>query len=104
MPAIGNLMPTRRRSRGFLTIVVVPATLAASIVCAQTPQEQIQTTELSPETTDIPAPAAEEKPPTAREICTDETSGDAVIDRIRSRLYRLTCSSASWFDGLFGNR
>jgi hypothetical protein len=59
----------------------------------------------SSESTDVPAPipAPEGEPPTAREICEDEPDSRAVIDRIRSRLFKLTCSSASWFDGLFGD-
>jgi hypothetical protein len=35
--------------------------------------------------------------------CADEIELTAWIDRLHSRLYRLTCSSASWFDGLFGD-
>ena len=58
---------------------------------------------------DVPVPsvenadAATEKNPPA-EICRTDESSDALIDRVHAGLYRITCSSISWFDGLFGER
>ena len=88
----------KRRRFGLRVIVTVLAALAASISIAQAPRES----EKPPVTTDVPPPRDETPPPVA-EICADQNASRAVIDRIHSRLYRLTCSSASWFDGLFGN-
>lgn len=53
-----------------------------------------------------PAPATDVPSTTERserQTCDDGNDGGAMIDRIRSRLFRWTCSSASWFDGLFGD-
>jgi len=41
---------------------------------------------------------------TPSEVCKPDESGGALIDRVHSGLFKLTCSSVSWFDGLFGDR
>ncbi len=92
-------MQSRRRRCGFPASIMVLATMAPWLAMAQIPP----TSEVPSENTDVPVSTAETEPPTAKLVCTDEASGDAIIDKIRSRLYKLTCSSASWFDGLFGN-
>src|SRR4051794_15712630 len=38
------------------------------------------------------------------EICAVDDSSHALIDRLHDNLFKLTCSSVTWFDGLFGNR
>lgn len=49
---------------------------------------------------DIPIADAKDDRPNP---CKDEIELTAWIDKLHSRLYRLTCSSSSWFDGLFGD-
>jgi hypothetical protein len=50
----------------------------------------------------VEAPPVEEK--SRDDLCRSEESDDKLIDHIHGELYKLTCSSASWFDGLFGHR
>jgi hypothetical protein len=53
-------------------------------------------------------PAAESAPTEDSQRSADPCESDvelqAWIDRLQSSLHRITCSSAWWFDGLFGNR
>jgi hypothetical protein len=62
---------------------------------------------------DVPSDMAADVPATVslQDPCLTDAGGeqvdphpDAWIDRLHSGLYRMTCTSASWFDGLFGNR
>lgn len=49
-------------------------------------------------------PATSSLPEDARDPCESNVELEAWIDRLQSGLHRITCSSAWWFDGLFGNR
>lgn len=49
---------------------------------------------------DHAATPTESAPP----VCPPDGEIVAWIDRLHSNLFRLTCSTASWFDGLFGDR
>jgi len=55
---------------------------------------------------DVPEPSADAEyiDDVDSDPCANDDKRPGWIDRVQYRLYRLTCSSASWFDGLFGNR
>jgi hypothetical protein len=109
---IGWGMQNRRHSRGIRTSLLLLAAWVASGALAQTPPEAAAIPsadapvdppqETAPPDTDVPQPEETERPK-GREICVDENYSRAVIDRLHSSLYKLTCSTASWFDGLFGD-
>ena len=70
-----------------------------SICVAQQPEPEVGPPQAGP------APAATAATAqTGNTACDPHDPTGAWIDRFQSRLFRLTCSSASWFDGLFGNR
>jgi hypothetical protein len=86
---------------------------------AQTPAQDSAVTEaplapLAPPTgeaipQELPADAALTEataPPSEPPIkgCEDQADLRAWIDKLHSSLYRFSCSSVSWFDGLFGSR
>jgi len=50
---------------------------------------------------DAAAPPPSEPP---KKLCDDQADLRAWIDKLHSSLYRFSCSSVSWFDGLFGSR
>lgn len=112
-------MQNRRRRCGLHVHLTVFAGFAVSFAFAQTPptatepetstdvaQQEVPQQETRPDVApqvDVPEEPADEKPPSPKEVCIDEAESRAVIDRVRSSLYKITCSSATWFDGLFGN-
>ncbi len=89
----------------FLTMVTIWA--CPVVAQSSTDTERDQPAKEISATTDVPriAPASDsmEAVPAGKILCNDDNQQHAMIDRLRSRLYKLTCSSASWFDGLFGN-
>lgn len=116
-------MRNRRHSRRTRTTLILLAMWVSAGAFAQTPpdapvetptqpaepnaepgpsQQPTSQPANPPESTDVPEPKEEERPK-AREICVDQNYSRAVIDRLHSSLYKLTCSTASWFDGLFGD-
>ena len=57
------------------------------------------------EATDVPESAAEDsKQLPSSSPCGERGEMPAWIDTLNYSLYQITCSAASWFDGLFGNR
>jgi hypothetical protein len=89
-------------------ILIIALTISFSGIAAAQQRGSASATTVSKDGQDEPENTLpndqQNNPPTrAREICTDQNDSRAVIDRIHSSLYKLTCSSASWFDGLFGN-
>jgi hypothetical protein len=60
------------------------------------------------EVPDIKAQSEASAPPPSEppkiKVCEDQEDLRAWIDKLHSSLYRFSCSSVSWFDGLFGSR
>ena len=78
------------------------AALLGAILCAPLDGRAQESLAQTPD--DIPMAAPETPPSDANAApCDAKSDGNLLIDRLHTRLFRLTCSSASWFDGLFGN-
>ncbi len=94
-------------------VLITTLTAAASAVAQEVPEDPEAKVPEAAETPLPPPlpPAADatnylpDKPSPEGHPCQvrDSTQLDAWIDRVQSSLYRITCSSSTWFDGLFGD-
>jgi len=75
------------------------AALVAMLLLSSTAAAQ----ERAPATTG-PPPPADATPATDENLCGPPSASTAFIDWLHSGLFRLTCGSVSWLDGLFGDR
>ncbi len=72
--------------------------LFGSVCVAQQPEQTVEQPSGEAVSDEIAAQEA------AATSCDPHYAKGTLVDRLHSRLYRITCSSASWFDGLFSNK